>query len=194
MQNVASMPSSLTVACKLTLLKDVRIGAVPMFGWISRLPCVSNAEGIYTLHPHYYECLCCLLHRLLWNHGDECSRNDQKDCPQVSHSLAACEWAPDFPSPKLIEISLFSQNNSITLLAFKQPLPSVPTGLTMWWWLGCYNVQHSMKACWPHSFYPRTSTLICGKLLPPLPLEKVKATASHAESNRSDSGCKSVAV
>lgn len=172
MQKVASMPSSLAVACTLTLLKDVRRGAVPAFGWISRLPCINNAEGMCTLQHHHYGSLRCLLHWLLRNHGDECSTNAEKGCPQVSHSLAACEWAPDFSAPRLIEIMPFSQNNSVTSLLFKQALPSVSAGLTMWQWLGCYNVQHRMKACWPPSFYPHTSTSICAKLFPHCPSKR----------------------
>lgn len=144
---VACMSFSLAVVHTLALLKNVTIGAVPALGWISMLPCINNAEGIYTLEHHYYGSLCCLLHWLLRNHSDECSRNAEKDCPQVSHSLAACEWVPDFSSPKLIEIIPFSQNNSVTLLLFKPALPVFSTGLTMWWWLGCYDVQHRMKAC-----------------------------------------------
>lgn len=63
------------------------------------------------------------------------------------HSLAACEWAPDFSASRLIEIIPFSQNNSVTRLQFKQALPSVATGLTMWRWLGCYDVWHHVNAC-----------------------------------------------
>ena len=147
MQKVVPMSSSLAVALTLALLKDVRTGAVPAFGWISRLPCINNAERMCTLQHHYYGSLCCLLHWLLRNRGDECSMNAEKVCPQVSHSLAACEWVPDFSALRLIEIIPFSQNNSVTSLQFKQALPSVSTGLTMWQWLGCYNVQHRMKAC-----------------------------------------------
>lgn len=165
-QKAASMPSSLAVARILALLKDVRIGTVPAFVWISRLPCINNAEGMRTLQNHYYGSLCCLLYWLLRNHGDKCSTNAEKDCPQVSHSLAACEWVPDFSAVRLIEIILFSQNNS---LQFRRALPSVFTGLTMWRWLGFYDVQHCMKACWPCPFYPLTSTLICSKLFPHCP-------------------------
>lgn len=147
---------SLAVARTLALPKDVRTGGIPAFGWISRLSCTNNAEGMCTLQHHY----CCLSHWLLRNHGNECSMNAEKDCLQVSHRLTECEWVPDFSVPGLIEIIPFSQNNSVTSLLFKQALPSVSTGLTMWYWLGCYNEQHRMKACWPYFVYPLTSTLI----------------------------------
>lgn len=154
--------------CTLGWMKYVRIGAVPARGWISRLPCINNAEEMCTLHHCYCGSLCCLLDWLLRNHGDECSSSAENAFPQVSHSLAACEQPPDFSALTLIEIIPFSQIYSATS-QLKQALPSVSSGLTVWQWHGCYDVQRCMKSCWPCSFYPLTSTLICSRVFPHCP-------------------------
>lgn len=131
------------------------------FGWISRLPCTNSTEcvpySITTVGPSvafYTDCA----EKTVINAA-------RKVCPTASCSLTACEWVPDFSALKLIEIIPSSQNDSVTSQQFKQALPSLSTGLTMWQWLVCCNVQHSMKAC----FYLRTPKLICSKLFPHCP-------------------------
>lgn len=165
MQKVASTPASLAASCTLTLLKDVRVRAV----WMP-----FHLDGFQGYHAQIVQGECgpysittvgpCVA----FHNG--CAENTVtnaagKLCPTVSCSLTACEWVPDFSALRLIEIVPFSQNDSDASQQFKQAVPSVSTGLTMWQWLGCCNVQHSMKAC----FYLLAPTLICSKLFPRCP-------------------------